>query len=260
MKPPAAAWVLLFALLAFSSTVQAGTWSFTAWTGDSSTNIGTNTLWAQHFGSTATATVNGVSVTGTGTTASTTPVSNAQLDITMPSVNGIYNNDSNQLTALGGNGSALIGQNFIYNGSPATVTLKGLTAGQSYTVSFLSAGWDSIGRVQTFTSGSDSLVVDQDNYGQHYGIRIDYAFTPSAATQTITVTPQTANTFHFYAISLEVGPPTVTAVLSPNGSTAGGTAVTIVGTGFTGATGVTIGGVAATSVTVVNDTMIDCTT
>ena len=54
--------------------------------------------------------------------------------------------------------------------------------------------------------------------------------------------------------------PTVTAISPTSGSTAGGTSVTITGTGFTGATGVTIGGTAATSVTVVSATSITCTT
>ena len=57
-----------------------------------------------------------------------------------------------------------------------------------------------------------------------------------------------------------VPPPTVTAI-SPNaGPTAGGTAVTITGTNFTGATSVTIGGAATTSVVVVNATTITATT
>jgi hypothetical protein len=65
--------------------------------------------------------------------------------------------------------------------------------------------------------------------------------------------------------------PTVTAIAPTSGSAAGGTAVTITGTGFAGATTVTIGGVAATSVkvvtgitpaaiTVVNATTITATT
>jgi len=54
--------------------------------------------------------------------------------------------------------------------------------------------------------------------------------------------------------------PTVTNILPPNGYSGGGTAVTIVGSGFTGATKVTIGGVAVTSLTVVTDGMINATT
>lgn len=54
--------------------------------------------------------------------------------------------------------------------------------------------------------------------------------------------------------------PAITAISPTSGSTAGGTSVTIMGTGFTGATGVTIGGAAATAVTVVSATSITCTT
>ncbi len=50
--------------------------------------------------------------------------------------------------------------------------------------------------------------------------------------------------------------PTVTAVAPTSGPTAGGTTVTITGTGFTGATQVAFGPVAATRFTVVSDTQI----
>ena len=52
----------------------------------------------------------------------------------------------------------------------------------------------------------------------------------------------------------------VTTILPPNGTTNGGTAVSILGAGFTGASSVSIGGVAATGVTVINDSTIDCVT
>ena len=54
--------------------------------------------------------------------------------------------------------------------------------------------------------------------------------------------------------------PTVTAISPNNGTTAGGTSVTITGTNFTGATAVTIGGTAATFVTLVSATSITATT
>ena len=55
--------------------------------------------------------------------------------------------------------------------------------------------------------------------------------------------------------------PPVLAGVSPNtGGVAGGTPVTITGTGLTGATAVTVGGTAATSITVVNANMITATT
>jgi len=49
---------------------------------------------------------------------------------------------------------------------------------------------------------------------------------------------------------------TVSSIAPTSGSTAGGTAVTITGTNFTGATGAAVGGVALTSFTVVNATTI----
>jgi uncharacterized repeat protein (TIGR03803 family) len=54
--------------------------------------------------------------------------------------------------------------------------------------------------------------------------------------------------------------PAVTGVAASSGTTFGGTALTITGSGFTGATGVTLGGTAATNVVVVNDITITATT
>ena len=55
-------------------------------------------------------------------------------------------------------------------------------------------------------------------------------------------------------------PPGVTGVSPSVGATAGGTSVTITGTGFTGATGVSFGGTAAASFTVNSSTQITATT
>ncbi len=57
-----------------------------------------------------------------------------------------------------------------------------------------------------------------------------------------------------------VAAPTVTLVTSNSGPAAGGTAVTVTGTGFLGVTGVTFGGVAATGIITVGPTSVTCTT
>jgi len=63
-------------------------------------------------------------------------------------------------------------------------------------------------------------------------------------------------------VTVDVAPPavTVTSVTPANGSSLGGTPVTIAGTGFNAGAGVTFGGTAATSVVVVNATQITATT
>jgi hypothetical protein len=54
--------------------------------------------------------------------------------------------------------------------------------------------------------------------------------------------------------------PTYTSMSPVNGTSLGGTAITITGTGFTGATLVTLGGTACTSLVVVSDTSITAVT
>jgi hypothetical protein len=90
-----------------------------------------------------------------------------------------------------------------------------------------------------------SLVVLAD-IGKDYG---PYA---GLAGRTGTITPQAP-----YPDA--TSPPTVASVTPATGLAAGGTAVTISGTGFTGATAVTFGGTAATAVVVVNANTITAT-
>ena len=56
-----------------------------------------------------------------------------------------------------------------------------------------------------------------------------------------------------------LSPPTVTSLAPTSGTEAGGTPVTITGTGFTGATVVDFGTTSASTFSVVNDTTIDVT-
>ena len=205
----ARALTLLGLLLAFvAPALHAGTFSTTAWTGDASTSIASGpTTWAYHFGATTNPTVNGVTVTGIATA----PASNTNFDLVAPTP-AVLHNDTNALTALTGTGSAVMAHDFVYSnasGGVESVTVKGLTPGVTYTVSFFSVGFEALlnTRLLTFASpngiGTDSLSVDQDLYGIDKGIRVDYTFTAAAGTQLITITPQNPSyRFHLYGLAL----------------------------------------------------------
>jgi uncharacterized protein YhjY with autotransporter beta-barrel domain len=88
------------------------------------------------------------------------------------------------------------------------------------------------------------------------------ALTPSHAAGSVAVAVTTGSGTAVVGGSFTyVAPvPTVTGVSPNSGTTAGGTGITITGSGFTAATAVTIGGNAATSVVVVSDTQITAVT
>jgi hypothetical protein len=83
-------------------------------------------------------------------------------------------------------------------------------------------------------------------------IGIDYGTYAGQTGRGGTITPQTP-------YPNAASPPAVASVTPNTGLAAGGTSVTISGTGFTGATGVTFGGTAATAVVVVNANTITAT-
>ncbi len=62
--------------------------------------------------------------------------------------------------------------------------------------------WDASGRVQTFSSEGNDLLLDQDYYGNNYGIVISYTYVATAASQDFTITKTTeVGTFHMYALA-----------------------------------------------------------
>jgi hypothetical protein len=171
--------------------------SVSPWTNDASSGIVSGqTSWAYHFGSTSAPTVNGVSVTGVNGPA----VSNGNFDLT--GTTHIYTLDD--LNNVSGSGSGEVARRFVFGGTSAAIKVKGLTPGNAYAVTLLSVGWDSdpSNRTVTFTSGSDSSRVRQNLFGNDNGIRIEYTFVADAATRTINIGYDPANTFHLYGLAL----------------------------------------------------------
>ncbi|MDQ0458264.1 IPT/TIG domain-containing protein, partial [Rhizobium paknamense] len=174
---------------------------------------------------------------------------------------------------------ALINSDF---GSPHYLTN---TTDETYDYQQLSPGeyvaW-SYSTTGAASSGSSSaIVIYNDNYGNllvddsnlNGNISKSGNFTATGSIDNIQIildvtqdsgsSPSAYNTLTFSAscaASAPVAAPTVTAVSPTSGSTAGGTTITITGTGFTGATAVTIGGQAATSFNVVSATQITAVT
>lgn len=178
-------------------------WSVSPWTNDTSTALSITTHKAWCFGSNTSFAIKGTSVTAVNGANPAVPGSFA-----VTGVPNVIPQDTNSLTALsgtpGGSGSANLAKSFVWGGDPATVTLENLAPGHTYVVSLFSVGWEAAGgRFLTFSSGGQQRVVDQDQYGDNNGLRIDHTFVADAFTRAITITPQVpGTTFHLYGLAL----------------------------------------------------------
>ncbi|HEY2825680.1 MAG TPA: kelch repeat-containing protein, partial [Gemmatimonadales bacterium] len=202
-------------------TGSTGTWSTTAWTGDSTTGIPATDSNATgflkdaiHFGSTTDATVNGRTVRGgLYVVYNIEPYSYLLVD-----QNPALANTTNNLTALGGSGSALLAASFYYGDDPEIYVLQNLTVGKKYRASFFSVAFDPSGRLVDFGAGNDHLTVDQDQFGQGNGIRADYTFTALGTDQSISLDAANSGlTWHSHAIALvQIDAPVMAAPTSTN--------------------------------------------
>lgn len=162
-------------------------------------------------------------------------------------------------------GRATMRNGFTYSASPTITSLSpasGITAGGTF-VTLTGTGFGATG-VPTVTVGgraalcvaraSDTIITFVAPAGVSAGAK-DVEVTPATRGGSVIST----GAFTYVAATTF---PTITAVSPANGLTAGGTAITITGTGFTSATtpSVLIGGACATGVTVVNATTITATT
>jgi hypothetical protein len=194
------------ALLAGSA--QAGTWSQHAWTGDADSGVtgvqadytmAVNTGSGNVAGASGAVVVNGITFQADATSGT---------NFSMASGTGNFTSTGRAAINLTGS-SLTLGQNFVYNGNPRILTLTNLTVGQVYETSFYAFGWDAQSpnpylRNVTFSSGSDSLLVDQNFYGQNNGIRVAYTFTAHATSQVLNLTPGpggNGGTWHLSAVA-----------------------------------------------------------
>jgi hypothetical protein len=181
-------------------TVPGGTlgWSYAAWTGDADSGIDSSATYtaAHSFGNNhAGITINGVSFSysfassGTGW-----------------SIGGTQNNWPNDDDAAITGVSEDLAEEFVYNANPRTVQFSGLTVGTRYRATFFSVGWEATNRIQTFLSSGDSLILDQDFYGDNNGITVSHVFEATGATRDFSITPA-GGTFHMYGLANHEVPP-----------------------------------------------------
>ncbi len=174
-------------------------------TADQTANVGLSTtktyLEAIDLGDAVNTTVNGILFTGSG--AAVAP-SGAGWALT-----GTVN--------LFGGGGALPGgvlggltDKFVYGGIPATMTLTGLTVGQTYVITFYDRSWEGAGnRLEDLTasgasSASTTFDLDTGATGQGNLNLLRYTFQAASATQALTIAPQNpGNTMHLYAFTNE---------------------------------------------------------
>ncbi|MBT0771396.1 IPT/TIG domain-containing protein [Kineosporia sp. J2-2] len=150
-------------------------------------------------------------------------------------------------------GTSVLPSLFIYTASAPTVsaispTNGGLSGG--YTVTLTGTGFDSSTAISV--GGVAATQVTPNLAGTSVTFRMPAGLVPGAATVTVTTDGGSASTTFTYNT-----PPTITSLSPITGTAAGGTEVTLTGTGFAGATGVTIGG---NSVTGAGFTLVDPTT
>ncbi|CAM5709610.1 hypothetical protein SALBM311S_10026 [Streptomyces alboniger] len=205
-----------------------------------------------------------VTVTGTGFTGATTVRfgaklatsftvdSSTQITAVSPSGTGSVN-----VTVTTGQGTSIQQVPFTYVSAPSAPSLTGLTPAQGpvsggTTVTLTGTGFTGATAVTFGGAAATSFTVNS-------ATQITATTPPhttGAATVTVTTPSGTSNALTFTYLAA----PSLTGLTPTQGPVAGGTTLTLTGTGFTGATAVTFSGAAATSFTVNSATQITATT
>ena len=200
-------------------------------------------------------TITGTNFTGAtavnfGTTAATTFTVNSDTQITVTSPAGAGLADVTVTTAGGTSATSAADQ---FNYAP---TVTGISPAQGAPT----------GNTQVIITGTNFTGATAVNFGSttaaSFTVNSDTQITATnpAGAGVVDITVTTAGGTSPASAADQFGyAPTVTAVSPAQGAVAGGTQVTITGTGFTGATAVKFGTTAATTFAVVSDTQITAT-
>ncbi|MCW1922428.1 cadherin-like domain-containing protein [Luteolibacter arcticus] len=158
---------------------------------------------ALNFGTAASVNVNGVVFTGT-------PGANPAAPGYTSALPNVFNNDTNNEIS---SPSAALSRDFAHAGFPGAHNFSGLTPGKAYVFTIYSTGFEAPGvRYNTFFGNREDapVVIDQSEFGNNKGIRIEYRYTAKAdGTAKIFHSAYTHNTsIHVCAISNREADPT----------------------------------------------------
>jgi hypothetical protein len=188
-----------------------------------------------------------------GGTAATTYIINSDTQITATAPAHAAGTVDVVVTTPGGASANTTGDNFVYTAGPIVTDVAPATGTTAGGTSVVITGVNLTGATSVTFGGTAAT-----SFTVNSGTQITAVAPAHAAgnvdiivTTPLGVSVNTADdNFTYGAV------PTITGITPVTGPIAGGTTVTITGTGFTGATAVLFGTTAATSFTVVNDTTI----
>jgi autotransporter-associated beta strand protein len=116
-----------------------------------------------------------------------------------------WNNSTTGGSIIGaGTGLNTLLNTFSYEGSPETLTLTNLVAGESYVLTFYNKAWDAFGRIQALSSSSGATgMFDESMGGLPNANLLRYTFTATNITERVTFTRLSSGSMHFYGFSTE---------------------------------------------------------
>jgi hypothetical protein len=193
----------------FSISVSSGKWAVAQWSDDASSGVDNTKTYthAYSFGTPGSPltpfTINGVTFTRlTGGNPSLRHEFGGSLGQTTTE------NPNGNVPRSSGGGSAILGNQFSYNGNPEVFAFHNLIPGQEYVATWYTVGWDAAGKTYgrsvTFSDGEEKLSVNQGHFGENQGIRISYRYVaPSSGFMIISNIPfsTTVGTLHVYGAS-----------------------------------------------------------